>query len=195
MIHEGNGHANCVVEAILNSNNNENEYVNQTDLFEVDHHSRVYYAATLTDVFILGTLGDTEFVRLEKKSQYSKLLEMRIFNERAELKVWRSDIGSKFQIRILDDRTALDSSSSMKNDKTSVPDYFEEVQLLDIDRKESKSANDVRATGGGAYSLPDHVFAMNNPGLIVRHYFDKYEQSGNAYIRDWRCVGFRDVSE
>lgn len=195
MIHEGNGHANCVIEAILNSNNNKNDYVNQTELFEPDRLSRVYYAATLTDVFILGTWGDTEFVRLKKKSQYSKLLELRIFNEHAELKVWRSDIGSKFQVRILDDRTALDSSSSMKNNITSVPDYFEEVQLLDIDRKESKSANDVRATGGGAYSLPDHIFVMNNPGLIVRHYFDKYEKSGNAYIRDWRCVGFRDVSE
>lgn len=195
MIHEGSGHTYSIIENILDLNSNENDYVRQMEILETDQLSGIYYAATLTDVFRLGIWGDEGFIRLGDQDQYSKLLELRIFDEHAELKVWRDDIGSQFQVRRLDDRITLDGVSNTDDSGNSMSDYFEEVQLLDIDRQKSMSAKEIKATGGGAYSLPAHIFEMNNPGLIVRHYFDKYEQSGNAYIRDWRCVGFVDVSE
>ncbi len=195
MIHEDSEHAYSIIEAILDMNSNASDYVRQIEILDPTQLSQVYYAATLTDEFRLGIWGDEGFIRIGNQEQYSKLLELRVFDKHAELKVWRSDIGSQFQIRIIDDQNASEGLSDTDDSGYRMSDFFEEVQLLDIDRQKSKSANDVKATGGGAYSLPDHIFAMKNPGLIVRHYFDKYEQSGNAYITDWRCVGFMNVSE
>lgn len=195
MIHEDCEYASSILEAILDYNSNASDYVRQIETLEPTQLSQVYYAATLTDEFRLGTWGDEGFIRIGNQEQYSKLLELRIFDKHAELKAWRSDIGNQFQIRIIDDRIVLDGLSITDDFENRMSDFFEEVQLLDIDRQKSESANDIKATGGGSYSLPDHIFAMKNPGLIVRHYFDKYEQSGNAYITDWRCVGFMNVSE
>lgn len=171
-------------------------------VFACEASNEVYYAATLTDVFMVGLMGDVDSRKLIDTQQVKKLLELRIFSKDAEIKAWRSDPGGLFQVRVMDDKTA--SAYLLSKDRGEIipmSDYFDETQMIDIDRQRSEGVDHVgtighvKATGGGAFKLPAQIFSMRNPGLIVRHYFGMYEQSGNAYIRDWRCVGFRNIDE
>lgn len=198
MIREGNDHSSIIVSEISPESISDVKKCIQEmsrKAFENADRDQIYYAATLTDMFRLGIWEDDESRKLITQPLSIKLLELRVFNKDVELKAWRSDIGSQFQVRIIDDRpepnTIMNNDSDAKRNK----DFFEEVQLLDIDRNRSGSSNNIKATGGGCYSLPEHIFKMKNPGLLVRHYIDRYEQTGNAFVRDWRCVGFEDVSE
>lgn len=153
-----------------------------------------YYAASLTDRFIIGAWGDQESASLYEEAQLEKVLELRIFNTEMEMKVWRGDISEPFQIRILDDRDIITAEASSNDASATESESFEETQILDIDRARSSGPDLVRTTGGGFYKLPPEIYQMNNPGLIVRHYFDRYRQTGIAFVRDWRCVGFKDMT-
>lgn len=154
-----------------------------------------YYAATLTDQFMLGIWGDPDSRTLyENDVQSWKLLELRIFNKDKEILARRADISEPFQIRSLNDRQSSETINSNNGVPADELDYFDEIQLLDIDRKQSNRSDHVKTTGGGIYRLPKAVYKMNNPGLIVRHYFGRYPQTGIAFIRDWRCVGFKDLT-
>ena len=153
-----------------------------------------YYAASLTDRFIIGAWGDPDSRSLYEEEQLEKVLELRIFNTDMEMKVWRGDISEPFQIRILDDRNTTTSKKTSNNASATESESFEETQILDIDRFRSSGPNLVRTTGGGFYKLPPEIYQMKNPGLIVRHYFDRCQQTGIAFILDWRCVGFKDMT-
>ena len=152
-------------------------------VFKEAEQMTLYYTATLTDRFMLGIWGDPDSsIFYQEEIQLVKLLELRVFNKDMEIMVRRGDISEPFKKRVLDDREGI-------------ADCFDEIQLLDIDRKRSSSAGHVKTTGGGKYKLPEGIYKMKNPGLIVRHYFDRYSETGIAFISDWRCVGFEDLSE
>ena len=153
-----------------------------------------YYAASLTDRFIIGAWGDPDSRSLYEEEQLEKILELRIFNTEMEMKLWRGDISEPFQIRILDDRDIISAETPANDVPAAQNESFEETQILDIDRARSSGPDHVRTTGGGIYKLPPQIYQMNNPGLIVRHYFDRYQQTGIAFILDWRCVGFKDMT-
>ena len=121
---------------------------------------------------------------LEEKEAFrkkeGKLLDIRIFNEEKELRMFRGDIGRKFLGRILED----------KKDSLDEAECFDEEQYLDIDAKRSESLffkeGKVKATGGGCYHLPLKRF--ENAKIKVRNYLGYYEETGQAYVKDWRLV-------
>lgn len=120
----------------------------------------------------------------EKKSFWEKegkLLDIRIFNEKKELRMFRGDIGRAFSGRLLeDDGEVLEASS----------EYYDEEQYLDIDSKRSAGLfareGKVRATGGGCYRLP--LSGFENAKVRLRNYLGYYEKTGQAYVKDWRLV-------
>lgn len=124
-----------------------------------------------------------ETVKTKIQERKDSLLELRIFDENREVKLFRSEIntGSKISIRVIDDNNS------------GYEDYYDENQFLDIDTtsiSDSDGMWNIQATGGGNYYLPQSVGEIGDLTLKVRHYISKYPHSGKAYVMDWRCVGF-----
>lgn len=126
-----------------------------------------FYTAELTDNFFVGKWKKCK--ALDEK----KILEIRVFNQNREVKLFREDIGQDFRIRTLDN-----SGES-----------FDEVQFLDVDEDRS-NGTDYVTTGGGHYEFP--FTDLKHPAVRIRHYLKHYEKSGQTYIYDWRCVGFEE---
>ncbi len=108
-----------------------------------------------------------------------KLLDVRIFDETKEIRMFRGDVGKKeFFYRVIDDEQQK-------------REYFDEEQYLDIDdqrsEKEFEKNRHVFATGGGRYPLP--LSDYRNVKVCIRNYIAYYEETGQAYVRDWRLAG------
>lgn len=137
-----------------------------------------YIVASLTDEYIVDRWPVMQKDTLEDKKD--KILEIRIFNESEELKLVRTDISKEFAMR-------------HKTDENLEEDlYMDESQYLDIDTKKTGEVSEdggyVYATGGGKYYLPRND--IKDLKIKIRYYFDRYENSGQARIGDWRIVGF-----
>lgn len=139
-----------------------------------------FVLAELTDRYIVDNwplVHTPEILDLQK----NKILEIRVFNKEREVKLFRGDIGRDFRMRILDE-----------SDKS--VEYYDEEQFLDIDTKRSekifKDTNEVYATGGGRYYLP--LKSMDDAKIVIRYHFGKYEDSGQARIKDWRAVELKE---
>ncbi len=103
-----------------------------------------------------------------KKDLFSKerlhlLLEMRIFNEMKELKIWRSTIGREFYFRIADD----EENSVNEENQWKVCNY------LDTSKKKCKLEQNSK---------------YNNAKVEIVHYIDYYEETGQASLEDWRIA-------
>lgn len=138
-----------------------------------------YLFAMFTDRIVFEEWPLTEEMHALFRDGEEKLLEARIFTETAEHKLFRGDIGRVFGApRVIDDRLVQKA-------------YFDEEQYLDIDEKRSEqefaARQYVRATGGGAYHLP--ISDYRNVKIRIRNYIDYYEETGQAYISDWRLLG------
>lgn len=109
-----------------------------------------------------------------------KLLEIRIFNEKKEERLFRLDLGDQFYYHVTQD----DSLDPKK-------DYFDQQQILDIDTTQKLEGDWVASTGGGKYTLPKKIFenSLGKAAILIRHYFG-VTSTGQAYIRDFRCVKF-----
>ena len=152
-------------------------------------------AETMADAFIVASLTDEYIVdhwpdmkgiasngeRNTLSGKEDKILEIRIFNEEEERKLFRGDIGRSFHERRISD-------SDLKEE------YYDESQLLDIDKKRSEESfsktGRVRTIGGGSYYLP--LPTMEEARVLVRYYLSRYEDSGQARISDWRLVKFQN---
>lgn len=152
-------------------------------------------AEAMTDAFIVASLTDEYIVDdwPEMKGMASngeenmlagkedKVLEIRIFNEEEERKLFRGDIGKHFHERRISDNDLKE-------------DYYDESQLLDIDKKRSEESflktGRVRTMGGGSYYLP--LQSMEDARVLVRYYLSRYENSGQARVCDWRLVKFQN---
>ncbi|EFU76501.1 type III-D CRISPR-associated protein Csx19 [Lachnoanaerobaculum saburreum] len=110
----------------------------------------------------------------------NKLLEIRIFNEDEERRLFRLDLQDEFCYYVINDA----------NLKPEI-DYFDQQQILDIDTTKKLEGNCVRSTGGGVYTIPKSVFGddLGKAAIIIRHYFG-VTPIGQAYIKDFRCVKF-----
>lgn len=137
-----------------------------------------YIVAGLTDEYIVDSWPLMQKSSLKGKE--NKILEIRIFNENEELKLIRTDISKDFALRY------------RKDENLSKDLYMDESQYLDIDTKKSGTVSEnggyVYATGGGKYYLP--INEIEDSKIKIRYYFDRYEESGQARICDWRIVGF-----
>lgn len=144
-----------------------------------------YVVATFTDEYLVGVWKDKiDYI----KDKQDNLLELRVFNEDKEIKYCRGNIGTDrgFHERIRDDANNINI------------DYYDELQYLDIDERRSeilfKDAHIVYPTTSvKPYYMP--LDNMKNAGVIIRHYISKDEESGQAYISDWRVVKFDDHLE
>lgn len=154
------------------------------------------YACEMKEGFCFAMLTDEIFweswpLSPERQKAFRKkewkLLDIRIFNSEKEMRMFRGDIGRKLQGRSIDD-----------NGKALTPeDYFDEEQYLDIDSKRSGDlflkGQKVMATGGGCYHLPLAVF--ENAKVSIRNYLGYYEETGQAYVRDWRLMNLFQEKE
>lgn len=133
-----------------------------------------YVITAMSDEYYVNQWSDEAYRYILDKTD--KLLEVRIFHETAEMKLFRSDISKNFVSRTIDD-------SEHKQD------YYDEWQYLDIDEKAGRDANGkVRTTGGGKYFLP--VQDISDAMIKIRYYLGRYEETGQARVQDWRVVGF-----
>lgn len=140
--------------------------------------SEGYAVIMLTDSFIVDRYPlSSENEKLLEEALDQKLLDMRIFNENIEYRLFRTDAGKEFRISRLSDEGR---------------DFFDESQYLDVDDKRSEESfkrdGIVRATGGGYYRLP--LESYRNAKVIIRNYVDYDENSGQAYVKAWRLAGF-----
>ena len=128
------------------------------------------------------------------------LLELRVFNEQAELRLFRSSVGSGFRFRLADDAAltthvaALNTSDDFLKDPAH---YIRKArQVLDINQKwpayvrGERDANGCRllcTTGGGHYALP----LEGNEDLAVTVEYLAYDPvTGVCQAADARLAGF-----
>ena len=97
-------------------------------------------------------------IALSSEEYINKLLDMRVFDNDCELHIFRSDVGRKFNCRIL------------KNDGT---DMYEDYQILEDNNWEA-------LVGKEKIKLVNHI---------------RCDESGQAYIYDWRLADFVGRSE
>ena len=134
-----------------------------------------FFVAQYTDKFDIGIWNKNVI------ENTNKLLELRVFDKDKEWKLFRSDIGKDFSYRF----------QGEEDNKGKGVDYFDEVQLLDIDTsKEYKKSELMKTTAGGKYKLPKDISDLDRAAIRVRHYFGVDNESGQAFIRDYRLVDF-----
>lgn len=105
------------------------------------------------------------------------LLEARIFNDDAEIKIMRPSIADPFFFRFIDD-TKLDDTA-----------YIQEDHYLDKN-SELSSGNNYVSTGGGKYILP----VEDAEKIRIRNYIS-YDEQDIAQIVDFRAVRFLKEGE
>ncbi len=113
-----------------------------------------------------------------KDLDFTKLLEIRIFNQEKEIKWFRPDI------------SVNDFTERMMNDSG---DTFSEWQYLSIDTTDIKpegNGNVVQSTTGVKYYLPIEKITKHTAIKICCEI--SYYSSGKAYVSDFRCVAFGD---
>ena len=149
-----------------------------------------YIVAALTDNYIVGCwdINDIEKNKADFSFDTDKILEIRVFSVNREYKLIKSTSREKLIGRKIDDA----------DDEEKYRDYFDEIQVLDINTKIDRGQDGkVESTNGGKYYLPI-VKAGNKEApakyIRVRYYFGKYE-SGQARIEDWRLVDFENGGE
>ena len=157
-------------------------------LTEVPADFSGYYVAALTDEYRVGKWPEEDSFDIEKAQ--NKLLELRIFNEKAEYKWFRGNIGESFLYRKLADR---DETSACYEEP------IEEYQILDIDMSQMTPATlpgRVKMSIGGSFYLPlyDEKGREFEPCVRIKYYLPKYEQKEapviHSYVKDWRLAGF-----
>lgn len=143
-----------------------------------DEIERGFIFAMLTDEVLWESWPLRPEGRKLFQDKEGKLLDAHVYNSKREVRIFRSDVGREFRGRSLNDEKEAPDKQ----------DYFDEVQYLDIDDKESEklfaSEGTVQATGGGKYHLP--LPGFRNAKIRIRNYLGYYEQTGQAYVRDWR---------
>lgn len=145
-----------------------------------DQIKQGFLFAMLTDQIVWKSwpLSDTDRGDVQKRQD--KLLDIRVFNCEKEARMFRGHVGGVLKGRLADDtRELLDWQ-----------EYFDEEQYLDIDDVESVDSfqknNRVKATGGGGYELP--LKGFKDAKIRLRNYLGYYEESGQAYVKDWRLM-------
>lgn len=141
-----------------------------------------YMIAEYTDKYCIDDWPSSEKIDIDH------LLDLRVFSEEKEVRVFRTYIGRQFSGPVVKDESGRNPE-----------DIMDEVQLLDIaDIKETESGKkQIHTVTAGIYEMPSswNFKAEDNPGIRIRCYFDSYSGSKRAYIKDFRCVGFEKVDK
>ncbi|MCM1101237.1 MAG: CRISPR-associated protein Csx19 [Clostridium sp.] len=150
--------------------------------------------AMLTDEVVLERWPLSEEGKKNFRAGERKLLDIRIFNQERELRMFRGNVGGAFRGRALEDGTDARGgrrrSAECRNEEFRDEEFWDEEQYLDIDteRSETLFAREgmVQTAGGGRYRLPLEGFV--NAKIRIRNYLDYYEETGQAYVKDWRLT-------
>lgn len=148
---------------------------------------KAYAVMLFTDTF--EVVDYSEFGSMvDGKLNIEKLLDVRIFNEIEEYRLYRDYCGN-------DDYNYVHvSDEEMKKDKQT--DVYDDEQYLDIDLKRTteklQADGYVLATGGGKYKFPIAIYG--DMKIKIRNYVS-YDENGQAYIKAWRLVGFGGEGE
>jgi hypothetical protein len=171
------------MEEMETPSNDIKEFCNK--VYEDFPGKEAFFIAQYTDKFVVGNWNNDCNVNEEK------LLELRIFDKDKEWKLFRSDLGREFLWRCRSEKNS-DGSKCIKGE-----DYFDELQLLDIDTKRSsKTSPGIKyTTAGGSYYLPVEIDDIDRAAVRVRHYFGVEEDSGQAFIKDYRLVSFESAEK
>ena len=168
------------MEHINVKNNDIEKVLNEINEDFPDATGSTFFVAQYTDKFDVG-MWNKDIIK-----NVNKLLELRVFDKNKEWKLFRSDIGKDFSYRC----------QKEDNTKEEGADYFDEVQLLDIDTSRSKKAPGVmHTTAGGSYNLPKDIEYLDRAAIRVRHYFGVDSESGQAFIIDYRLVDFESADK
>jgi hypothetical protein len=168
------------MEHINVKNNDIEKVLNEINEDFPDAKGSTFFVAQYTDKFDVG-IWNKDIIK-----NVNKLLELRVFDKNKEWKLFRSDIGKDFSYRC----------QKEDNNKEEGVDYFDEVQLLDIDiTKSSNGKKMMCTTAGGKYNLPKDISDLDRAAIIVRHYFGVDNESGQAFIRDYRLVDFESAKK
>ena len=122
------------------------------------------------DETLLFCVYTTKFccTRYRQIEDIAHALEIRLFDERGELKAIRANIGRDFVWRYIND--------------DGVPEdcVYDEVQYLDSAKNDTA---EYTAIGGGRYEMPDAGFER----VVIRHY-GEYDADGMFSLKDLRIV-------
>lgn len=150
------------------------------DLFEKAAKMNGWMAAAYTDRYLIADWNPKVL------KETTRLLDLRVFNKDKEIHLFRTSITKPF--------TGRDTSDQKYEG------YFDEVQVLDIDTDISKTTfpekGEIQTVTSGTYKLPQSAvegIGLENAGIRIRHYINRYEDTGRAYETDFRCVGFEKV--
>ena len=135
-----------------------------------NEHTYIY--AACTDKVYWLSIKNAE----DKDINVSKLLELRVFNEKAEYWLIRPTTDMEFYERIKEDTDNIKSE-----------EYYDQWMYLDIDTKKSDKGREVYSISGGKYELP--VNQQYDMQIKVRNYVE-YDECGQARAADWRLAGF-----
>lgn len=136
----------------------------------------VYAVLTYSDTFEVLKYGEAK-AHLKCKEMINRLLEVRVFDNTKELRMYRDYIGSEFEnIKLVSDENMIREGAVM--------DYYDDFQYLDVKKYDGEM---VTATGGGTYRFPIEVSADSR--VQIRNYVS-YDEHGQAGIIAWRLVKF-----
>ncbi|EHO48077.1 hypothetical protein HMPREF9099_03143 [Lachnospiraceae bacterium oral taxon 082 str. F0431] len=168
------------MEHINVKNNDIEKVLNEINEDFPDATGSTFFVAQYTDKFDVG-IWNKDIIK-----NVNKLLELRVFDKNKEWKLFRSDIGKDFSYRC----------QKEDNTKEEGADYFDEVQLLDIDTSRSKKAPGVmHTTAGGSYNLPKDIEYLDRAAIRVCQCFGVDSESGQAFIIDYRLVDFESADK
>ena len=139
-----------------------------------------YLIASLTDQYIVDYWPMKKYTLADKTD---KILDIRIFCESEERKLFRADISREFTERSL-------------SDENENGEYFDECQLVDIDETktyETDNGYEVTTTGGGNFFLPV-ADRKGDVYLRFRYYSGMYDMTGQSKVEKWRLVGFEEIT-
>lgn len=166
----------------------ENKHVKKNDVEQVLNEVNGYFLNATNSIFFVVQYTDKFDIGIWNENvikNTNKLLELRVFDNKREWKLFRSDLGKDFYSRYEDD-----------TGKKEGVDYFDEIQLLDIDiTRSSKDSRQIYTTAGGRYNLPKDISDLDRAAIRVRHYFGVDNESGQAFIRDYRLVDFESAKK
>lgn len=163
-----------------------NEVKTDTEIQKIKE-GYIYAAFTDRVCLLKWPLSPKDEETLEQS--FEKMLECRIFNEQMEYRMIRSAIKKDWKTRFIEDDTAEDDTEQ----------YYTEKQYLDIDSTKTKVTEEglqLTTTGGGRFTLPiNYDKKPVDIKVKIRNYLGYYEETGQAYVRDWRICGFEAVGE
>lgn len=168
---------------------NVKEFIQKAETeFEQDANVVLIYS----DAFAVCKLSDLLSPAFDKDRAEKKLLDIRIFDRKKEMRMYRDYEGNGFfPSIILSDEEFVEKSIPQDEKEMGIKSedfYYDDVQYLDkIEILTEDGVTKAKAAGGGKYRFPKSERGKTK--VKLRNYID-YDENGQAAILAWRLVDF-----